>query len=279
LEAFLKLMQAVKQSRQSLAPVGTMRRPKQGMASDWLGGAVSRSLSDYAQTARSTVRTSINAALLTGQMPGIAIWRPEIISSSNAGSLSAESRLKSYQHGAALSSTLGRSSAVPIGAGSLNATHPPERGRPPDHRAFQSKSWLVSVLTRTSGLALEKQPLAPLRSVTAIDNIAHSMSPLGQQEPGDEMASPSWRTASSVLSIGNTTAFGSAEDKLPREQAVRPLQTGDQIQTGQSVLHLDGAALGRWAIQHLERALSRPANGITGIDPRATSPRGHVSPF
>jgi hypothetical protein len=48
---------------------------------------------------------------------------------------------------------------------------------------------------------------------------------------------------------------------------------------GQSMLHLDGAALGRWAIQYLERALSKPGNGMTGIDPRATKPRGHVSPF
>lgn len=46
-----------------------------------------------------------------------------------------------------------------------------------------------------------------------------------------------------------------------------------------STLHIDGSALGRWAIQHLERALGKPATGMTGVDPRATLPRGRVSPF
>lgn len=46
-----------------------------------------------------------------------------------------------------------------------------------------------------------------------------------------------------------------------------------------STLHIDGAALGRWAIQHLERALGKPATGMTGVDPRATAPRGRVAPF
>ncbi len=46
-----------------------------------------------------------------------------------------------------------------------------------------------------------------------------------------------------------------------------------------SVLHIDGAALGRWAVQHLERTLGRPATGMTGIDPRAALPRSRVAPF
>jgi hypothetical protein len=50
-------------------------------------------------------------------------------------------------------------------------------------------------------------------------------------------------------------------------------------QTGAATVHLDGSALGRWAIQHLERSLSKPANGMTGVDPRAGAPRGRVSPF
>ena len=43
--------------------------------------------------------------------------------------------------------------------------------------------------------------------------------------------------------------------------------------------HIDGSALGRWVIQHLERTLAKPTTGMTGVDPRATSPRGRVSPF
>jgi hypothetical protein len=46
-----------------------------------------------------------------------------------------------------------------------------------------------------------------------------------------------------------------------------------------SMIHIDGAALGRWAIQHLERALAKPAAGMTGVDPRVSLPRTRVSPF
>jgi hypothetical protein len=46
-----------------------------------------------------------------------------------------------------------------------------------------------------------------------------------------------------------------------------------------STLHLDGSALGRWAVDHLQRTLSKPATGMTGVDPRTTIPRSRVSPF
>jgi hypothetical protein len=46
-----------------------------------------------------------------------------------------------------------------------------------------------------------------------------------------------------------------------------------------STLHIDGAALGRWTVQHLERALGKPATGMTGVDPRSTIPRSRVAPF
>ena len=46
-----------------------------------------------------------------------------------------------------------------------------------------------------------------------------------------------------------------------------------------STLHLDGSALGRWALQHLERSLGGPTTGMTGIDPRASLPRSRIAPF
>ena len=46
-----------------------------------------------------------------------------------------------------------------------------------------------------------------------------------------------------------------------------------------STIHIDGSALGRWTVQHLERALSKPVTGMTGIDPRAAVPRSRVAPF
>jgi hypothetical protein len=70
-------------------------------------------------------------------------------------------------------------------------------------------------------------------------------------------------------------------ERVFRRSAITAAQSGDQ-NDGQAVaatLHLDGATLGRWAIQHMERALARPSNGMTGVDPRATMPRGHISPF
>jgi hypothetical protein len=57
---------------------------------------------------------------------------------------------------------------------------------------------------------------------------------------------------------------------------------GGQPQRGRpavSTLHIDGSALGRWAVQYLERALGKPATGMTGVDPRATIPRSRVAPF
>lgn len=46
-----------------------------------------------------------------------------------------------------------------------------------------------------------------------------------------------------------------------------------------STLHIDGSALGRWAVQYLERSLGKPTMGMTGVDPRASVPRSRVAPF
>lgn len=55
----------------------------------------------------------------------------------------------------------------------------------------------------------------------------------------------------------------------------RPQQGGQAV----SILHIDGSALGRWTLQHLERTLGKPTTGMTGVDPRATIPRSRVAPF
>lgn len=61
--------------------------------------------------------------------------------------------------------------------------------------------------------------------------------------------------------------------------AVSDNNDGSSEKHSVSTLHIDGSALGRWAIQHLERALGKPASGMTGVDPRATVPRSRVAPF
>jgi hypothetical protein len=48
---------------------------------------------------------------------------------------------------------------------------------------------------------------------------------------------------------------------------------------GLSTLHIDGSALGRWAISHIERALTKPSAGISSVDARMISPQSRISPF
>ena len=50
-------------------------------------------------------------------------------------------------------------------------------------------------------------------------------------------------------------------------------------QSGGGTVYLDSSALGRWTSHHLEHVLSRIPSGMTGIDPRASGPRGLISPF
>ena len=64
-----------------------------------------------------------------------------------------------------------------------------------------------------------------------------------------------------------------------RDTAVDQYQSSVGSNAFASMLYLDGASLGRWATQHLERVLSKPPSGMTGVDPRATVPRGRVGPF
>jgi hypothetical protein len=109
--------------------------------------------------------------------------------------------------------------------------------------------------------------------------------------------SPS-RLAGSFSRITNTNALLRASppptaDEGGSEQSTRPdshsepdvLKTDahfDQQQSkspSASTIHIDGSVLGRWAIRHLERTLAKPASGMTGVDPRASLPRGRVSPF
>jgi hypothetical protein len=66
----------------------------------------------------------------------------------------------------------------------------------------------------------------------------------------------------------------------PLEAGASPSGTRQQDSPpSASTLHIDGAALGRWTIQHLARALGKPAAGMTGVDPRANIPRNRVQPF
>jgi hypothetical protein len=144
---------------------------------------------------------------------------------------------------------------------------------------YKTQSPLVSVLLHESPLAVDKRSIAPIRSAATIDRPLISNGSIGRGDTESKVGFRGPAAMSSALWNGNAIGLGGPEQALSPEQLSHERETGEQIKNRQPVLHLDGAALGRWAIQHLERALSKPANGITGIDPRATSPRGHVSPF
>jgi hypothetical protein len=104
--------------------------------------------------------------------------------------------------------------------------------------------------------------------------------------------------ASSRTKAGASATFSTQPPVLSTEQPSSPPGLASQYQSpspdhdgtaqgGQSqrnrptvsTLHIDGSALGRWTVQHLERSLGKPSTGMTGVDPRAAVPRGRVAPF
>jgi hypothetical protein len=58
-----------------------------------------------------------------------------------------------------------------------------------------------------------------------------------------------------------------------------PGKSTDTARPTQSSLYIDGAALGRWTLDHVTRALSRPPMGLTSVDPRIGVPRTKLAPF
>jgi hypothetical protein len=153
------------------------------------------------------------------------------------------------------------------------ASGPESPNRPPDRlfymvldsskrRAAQG----VPSLVPTSGHRRPPESVSPAR--TWRQEFAPEMK-LGRSEAA--------RALSSKPRHSDLTDSGQRSLPTTNRQAPSDMLSGGQL-IG-ATLHLDGAALGRWAIQHIERALARPSNGMTGVDPRATMPRGHISPF
>jgi hypothetical protein len=80
------------------------------------------------------------------------------------------------------------------------------------------------------------------------------------------------------VSQGPTDTEGARSEPLVSDASPDRTRQQDALPSA-STLHIDGAALGRWTIQHLARALGKPAAGMTGVDPRANIPRNRVQPF
>jgi hypothetical protein len=113
--------------------------------------------------------------------------------------------------------------------------------------------------------AVSQQPMSPYRRPhrTPVNDSWSAIS-FAPPPPQDELSS----TANEMNPSDSTTLDHASGQSRHRESRASSV-----------TLHLDGSALGRWAVDHLGRILSRPAAGMTGVDPRASIPRGRVSPF
>lgn len=122
-------------------------------------------------------------------------------------------------------------------------------------------------------------PVAPLtsnsiRNQGSLQPVAKraNVLPVATSFPGDDFRSSGDQVWQSHANSSDQNERSSTETNA----------LGGNVRTntgGAATIHLDGAALGRWTIQHVEQALSKSTNSMTGVDPRATMPRGHVSPF
>ena len=130
-------------------------------------------------------------------------------------------------------------------------------------------------------------------SQSDLDQTASFAPPRSAGEPSAGLVSPEAAPAVPDAAIDRRPATGSpttpqpfafrfrSSDSTPLSAADSPGASGYSIPPGPQTgtLHIDGAALGRWTVQHLERTLGRPSTGMTGVDPRATLPRSRVAPF
>lgn len=77
----------------------------------------------------------------------------------------------------------------------------------------------------------------------------------------------------SVRAMAAAEGAGLEGPNPPAEQTDSPSHERPMI----GAIHLDGNALGQWMTRHLERALSQPNRGPSGVDPRVTPTWGPLS--
>ena len=127
-----------------------------------------------------------------------------------------------------------------------------------------------------------KAGFAPVRSGSSVTGFAGrppetSIRPavLRRQLPSDQAKSTNFDADHYIASN-----FADRQEAVSTELGASELSDHQpQRAPSASTLHLDGAALGRWAIQHLTRTLGKPTTGMTGVDPRITPPRSRIQPF
>ena len=139
-------------------------------------------------------------------------------------------------------------------------------------RAISTHSPGLSLGSRVGAIAPYGQDAKARGSIAefGVDRLDNTYAVIAPSHSKRASASASSATTSRRVTGSQKTSDGAAQ--------LHPTQQGRTRSPGRT-LTLDGVALGRFTVQHLERALSKVPNGMTSIDPRASNPRGHVSPF
>jgi hypothetical protein len=153
------------------------------------------------------------------------------------------------------------------------------RPRGPD----KASSWsLPRPIVRAARVLQFTHPMAELALSSRTAGIRASHSPVTQTFTANRRASAMLRAEPPSPGEPIGLAPSSEVDSPSGQTDFKPTSRDDREPNDASApatLHIDGSALGRWTIQHLEHVLAKPTAGITGVDPRANTPRGRVSPF
>jgi hypothetical protein len=137
-------------------------------------------------------------------------------------------------------------------------------------RPEQSSS--LSVTPVQSSVRLEQLArVAPARRpIGATAPQYFTAAPIGLPDPQDD-----WPTSRNSI---DTSPPLVANRNSPRQMTRTTPPPGGQPESTQTAgteqqgtVALDGAQLGRWVIDHLERQASRPGTMTTGVDPRMTA--------
>jgi hypothetical protein len=133
----------------------------------------------------------------------------------------------------------------------------------------RSSTVLPQLASRDRSSELRGQ-MAPIARIAVNQSIGRGYTGTNQ------VASAEMLTALGSVSEGAHVRLASEEPELgiPGQSMRQP-----ERRPSASTLHIDGAALGRWTVQHLARTLGKPTPGMTGVDPRAGLPRSRIQPF
>lgn len=131
----------------------------------------------------------------------------------------------------------------------VTAEHPPQTTGPPASQPFLAPKKFAA---RDDTSIDHPQPIVVLRTpIQPADR--HKAASLPSSVPG-------WQTVDDTMQQPGPSAAQSAR------QSAEPGQQGSIPGT----IYIDASQLGRWVVDYLSRQVARPANGITGIDPRIT---------